>query len=257
MTLAVGNALAVLALVTALWLVSIKLRDVSIIDPWWSIASLLVCARSVWVTGLTPGKALLLAMVSAWALRLFVHLLVRSIGKPEDPRYAAFRRRYGPDRYWWFSFFQVFLLQGALALVASAPLAVAGAAVAPDPIAWNDVAAAILFTLGFVIEAVADAQLARFRASPESRGRVLDRGLFRWSRHPNYFGETLVAWAFWLAALDARFGAFTIVGPAMMTWLLLRVSGVSMLDEHMMRTKPGYAEYMRRTSAFFPRPPGR
>lgn len=252
-----GNALAVLVLVTTLWLVSVKLRDASIIDPWWSMASLLVCARSVWGTGVTPGKTLLLVMVAAWALRLFLHLFVRSLGKAEDPRYAAFRRRFGPERYWWVSFFQVFLLQGALALVASAPLAVAGAAPSPDPIAWNDVAGAILFLVGFVIEAVADAQLARFRATPERRGQVLDEGLFRWSRHPNYFGETLVAWAFWLAALDARFGAFTVVGPAMMTWLLLRVSGVSMLDEHMLRTKPGYADYVRRTSPFFPRPPRR
>ena len=109
-------------------------------------------------------------MVALWALRLFVHLLARSLGKKEDPRYAAFRARFGPERYWWFSYFQVFLLQGALMLIVSAPIFVAGATAPPDPITKLD---------------VADAQLARFRGDPANRGRVMDQGLFRLSRHPN------------------------------------------------------------------------
>jgi steroid 5-alpha reductase family enzyme len=127
------NAALVLALMSALWVVSVLRRDASVVDPWWSISFLLVTAHTAARTGLTPGKTLLLALVAAWALRLWLHLLVRSVGHGEDPRYAAFRQRFGPERYWWISFFQVFLLQGALALLISAPLQLASAAGSPDP----------------------------------------------------------------------------------------------------------------------------
>lgn len=256
MTLALlgWNVALVFALMTSLWLVSIRLRDVSIVDPWWSIAFLLVTVQTSLRTGLTPAKILLLSVVSIWALRLWLHLLLRSRGKPEDPRYANFRERYGADRYWWFSFFQVFLLQGALALVISAPLQLAGAAATPDAIGLNDLLGVVLFSVGFAFEGIADWQLQRFRSNPFNRGKVLDTGLWRWSRHPNYFGEAVLWWGFWLLAVDQPLGWATVFAPALMTFLLLKVSGVSMLDEHMMRTKPGYAEYLRRTSAFIPLP---
>ena len=194
-------------------------------------------------------------MVAAWALRLWLHLLRRSRGKPEDPRYAAFRERFGRERYWWFSFFQVFLLQGALVLVISAPLQLAAAAPAPDPIGVTSVLALGVFVVGFGIEAVADAQLQAFRDDPSRRGAVLDTGLWRLSRHPNYFGEALLGWGFWLAALTQPYGWATAFAPMLMTYLLVKVSGVAMLDAHLGATKPGYAEYIRRTSAFVPRPP--
>ena len=132
------NAALVLALMTVLWLVSVRLRDASIVDPFWSMAFLLVTAHTTLRTGLTPGRTLLLAAVAAWALRLFVHLLLRSLGKPEDPRYAAFRAKYGAERYGWVSFFQVFLLQGALVVVISAPLQIAASVPAPDPVSATD-----------------------------------------------------------------------------------------------------------------------
>ncbi|MFO0669889.1 MAG: DUF1295 domain-containing protein [Polyangiaceae bacterium] len=254
LALFIGNATWVLALVTALWLVSVRLKDASIVDPFWSILSLVVLVRTALVTGLTPGKVALLGLVTAWALRLFAHLLVRSLGHAEDPRYAAFRQRFGPERYWWVSFFQVFVLQGALALVVSAPLFVAGAAAAPDVLAWNDVVGGAIALVGFVIEAVADATLRRFRRDPANKGRVLDHGLFARSRHPNYFGECLFAWGTWLMAIDVgALGLASALGPALMTFLLLRVSGVTMLDAHLAKTRPGYAAYMARTPAFFPR----
>lgn len=257
--LVVGNAALVLALMTVLWVASVRLRDASLVDPWWSIAFLLVAAHTALRTGLTPGKALLLAAVAAWALRLFLHLFLRSLGKPEDPRYAAFRERYGPERYVWFSFFQVFLLQGALVVVVSAPLQLAGASAAPDPISTTDLLGLALFAAGFGIEAVADAQLARYRRArakggPGAPGPVLDTGLWRFSRHPNYFGDALLWWGFWLLALDAPWGWATVFAPALMTFLLVKVSGVAMLDAHMAAKRPEYAEYMRRTSGFVPLP---
>lgn len=258
--LLIGNAGLVLALMTALWAVSVYLRDASIIDPWWSIGFLLVTAFTALRTGLTPGKALLLVMVAAWAVRLWLYLLSRSRGKPEDPRYAAFRQKYGAERYWWVSFFQVFLLQGVLIVLISAPLQVAAAAREPDPISPSDLLGLALFAAGLLIETVADAQLAAYRRAKarggvEAPGPVLDTGLWRLSRHPNYFGEAVLWWGFFLCALDEPMGWATVVAPALMTFLLVKVSGVAMLDAHLAATRPGYAEYIRRTSAFVPWPP--
>jgi steroid 5-alpha reductase family enzyme len=255
LALLAGNALLLLGLVTLLWLASVALRDASIIDPWWSIAFLLVTAHTVVRAGLTPAKLLLLAMVALWAIRLWLHLLLRSRGKPEDPRYAAFRQRYGPERYWWVSFFQVFLLQGALALLISLPLQLAAAAPPPDPVRFVHGAALLVFTAGFALEAVADVQLQRFRRDPDRRGSVLDSGVWRYSRHPNYFGEAVLWWGFWLAATARPYGWTTIFAPALMTFLLVRVSGVSMLDAHLTATRPAYADYIRRAPAFIPRLP--
>lgn len=248
------NALLVLAIVSALWVVSVKLRDASIVDPWWSILFLAVTARTALATPLGPRKLALLALVALWALRLFAHLFVRSLGKPEDPRYAAFRVQFGAHRYWWVSFFQVFLLQGALALVVSAPLVYAASRPAHEPFRPLDAVGLALFVAGFAFEAVADRQLQRFRDDPESRGRVLDTGLFAYTRHPNYFGEAMLWWGFGCFATTSALGALTWVGPLLMTFLLVRVSGVTMLDAHLTKTRPGYAAYVARTPGFFPRP---
>lgn len=258
--LLIGNAALVLVLMTALWAVSVFLKDASIVDPWWSIGFLLVLAHTVARTGLTPGKTLLLAMVGAWAVRLWLYLLARSRGKAEDPRYAGFRRKYGPDRYWWFSFFQVFVLQGILIVLISAPLQLAGSAGEPDPVSLSDLLGLALFSVGLAIEVVADAQLNAFRKAragggPGAPGPVLDTGLWRYSRHPNYFGEALLWWGFFVCALDEPMGWATVLAPALMTFLLVKVSGVAMLDAHMAATRPEYADYIRRTSPFLPWPP--
>jgi len=259
MTLALllQNAAWVLGLMSVLWVFSVARRDASIVDPWWSMAFLLVTGHTVLSTGLTPGKALLLAMVAAWAIRLWLHLLLRSRGKPEDPRYAAFRRRYGPGRYWWISFFQVFLLQGCLVVVISAPLQLAAAARPSDPITRVDLAGLLVFSIGLAFEVVADAQLQEFRSDASRRGRVLDTGLWRFSRHPNYFGEAVLWWGFWLFGVDQPYGWASVLSPLLMTFLLVKVSGVALLDAHLATTKPLYGDYVRRTAAFIPRPPRR
>ena len=248
-----ANAGIQLLLMVVLWIESVIRRDASIIDPWWSIGFLLISANTAFVTGLTSGKLVLLTLAGIWAIRLWLHLLIRSIGKAEDVRYTEFRKKYGPDRYWWFSFFQVFLLQGTLVMIVSAPLQVAASADGPDDVSAFDIAGAIVFLVGFVFEAVGDWQLTMFRRDPSKKGKVLDTGLWGLTRHPNYFGDSVIWWGFWICTLDLGLGGLvTIFAPALMTFLLVRVSGVRMLDAQLARSRAGYAEYMKRTPGFFP-----
>ncbi|MBC7541940.1 MAG: DUF1295 domain-containing protein [Candidatus Sericytochromatia bacterium] len=246
------NAGLVLAMMTILWVVSVVKRNASIVDPWWSMIFLLITGHTSWATGLTPAKTVVVILVAIWALRLWLHLLTRNWGHGEDPRYVAFRRQYGPERYWWVSFFQVFLLQGALALVISAPLQLLAAAALPDPVGLWTVLGALVFAVGLGFEGVADAQLRAFRRDPAQRGQVLDSGLWHYSRHPNYFGEAVLWWGFGLCALAVPYGWVTVFGPALMTYLLVKVSGVAMLDALLKETKPGYVAYVQRTPAFVP-----
>lgn len=247
-----ANAAVVAVMFTLLWVVSVRRRDASIVDPWWSMGFLAVALRTMASSGPSPARVLLVAMVAVWSLRLWWHLLRRSRGKPEDPRYQAFRRRFGPARYWWVSFFQVFCLQGLLLLVVSAPLQCALAVRGADPLRWNDLVGFALWLVGFLFEAVGDAQLEAFRRDPAKRGAVLDTGLWRYTRHPNYFGDALLWWGFGFCALDAPGGTLAFVGPLVMTVLLRRVSGVTMLEPLLARSRPGYADYVRQTPAFFP-----
>jgi steroid 5-alpha reductase family enzyme len=251
------NALVVLAAVSLLWVLSIFKRDVSIVDPFWAPLFAIITASTLLQSSLSPAKVLLAAMVFAWAARLGGYLLWRNWGQPEDFRYVAFRKHYGVERYWWFSFFQVFLLQGALAFVVSAPLQLAALSTPPDAIGLFDIAGALVFALGFVFEAGGDYQLLVFKRNPENKGKLLTTGLWAWTRHPNYFGNAAMWWGFGLCALDAGplWGALAFLGPLLMTFLLLRVSGVSLLDKHLAKTKPGFEAYVANTPAFFPRPP--
>lgn len=248
-----SNVVIEAALMLALWVVSVVRRDASIVDPWWSIGFVLIAANTVWQTGLTPGKGLLLGLVVIWGLRLWLHLLVRSIGKAEDVRYQAFRQKYGPARYWWVSLFQVFVLQGILVIIISAPLQMILSASVPDDLTAWDLVGAAAFAVGFAFEAIGDWQLTAFRRNSANRGRILDSGVWRYTRHPNYFGDALLWWGFWLCGLDLGWGVVgTAYAPALMTFLLVRVSGVRLLDAHLAATRPGYAAYMARTPGFIP-----
>ncbi len=245
------TALLVAAAMAALWVVSVRLRDASIADVFWGIGFALVgWAAALLSPGVGgPRAALAVALVTAWGARLGWHLARRSRGRGEDPRYAAMRRAHGA-RFWWVSLFTVFLLQGALLWVVSLPVQ-AAAARPSAALGALDLAGAALWLAGFLVEAIADRQLARFRADPASRGRVMDRGLWRLSRHPNYFGDALLWWG--LGLLGAAAGApWTLVGPLVMTFLLLKVSGVALLEKDIAERRPGYRAYVRRTSAFVP-----
>jgi steroid 5-alpha reductase family enzyme len=233
------------------WAYSVVRRDVSVVDSLWSLmifGSLLIYWAAAGVSG---GRSLLLlVLVGAWALRLSLYITVRNHGEPEDRRYQEIRRNNEP-RFWLKSLYIVFGLQALLAWFVSMP-AVAAASAAP--LGWLDAVGLLLWAAGMFFEVVGDWQLARFRRDRTSENAVLDTGLWRYTRHPNYFGEALLWWGIYLMALSA--GAWwTLLSPLLMTFLLLRVSGVALLEKDMHERRPAYREYIEKTSAFIPAPP--
>ncbi len=247
---------AVVALFTILWIVSLIVRNSSIVDMWWGPGILLIGLTYLMTTdGAQARGRLVVALLALWALRLAWHIGARNIGHGEDFRYAKWRRERGAS-WWWFSYFKVFLLQSVIAWIISMPLYYAIAPATPERLSPFDFAGTVVFALGFLFEAVGDEQLRRFKADPANKGRVLNSGLWRYTRHPNYFGEAVMWWGFGLFALSTG-GYLGLLGPAIMTWLLIRVSGVSLLEQTLRQTKPEYLEYIRTTSSFFPMPPKR
>jgi len=245
---ALGLGLGAL-LASGVWAVSIAKRDVSIVDSAWGF---LVLAPALVIVAMLPHSgpraSVVLTLAVVWALRLSLHIAWRHRGQPEDRRYQAIRTRNEPH-FAWKSLYLVFGLQALLAWIVAAPLMATVASLAP----WNalDALGLALAVFGLLFETVADAQLSRFRADARNRGQVMDRGLWRFSRHPNYFGEFCVWWGLWLVAVAA--GAWwTVLSPLLMSVLLIKVSGVPLLEEDLRRHRPGYAIYVRRTSAFVP-----
>jgi steroid 5-alpha reductase family enzyme len=261
MTSLVAGLAATAALATAafaaLWAASLRQRNASIVDVYWGPGFAAIAALALWLSSERGARsALLLGMVALWGLRLGIHLAWRNRGMGEDPRYAAMRRRYGA-RFGRVSLVTVFALQAALSWAISLPLQVALLRPGTAALGALDALGVALFATGLGFEAVGDWQLARFRAQPQNRGRVLDRGLWRYTRHPNYFGDSLAWWGMFCVAASTPLGPWTAVSPALMTFLLLRVSGVPLLERSLARTRPGYADYVARTSAFVPLPPRR
>ncbi len=251
--LAVTGAVT-LTLMTSLWLLSLRLKNASIIDIFWGIGFTIIAwlAFALAPQGFLPRKLLLAALVTIWGLRLAVHIGIRNAGKPEDFRYAAWRAEHG-FRWWWFSFLQVFLLQGVLIWLISAPVTASMTSAFPVIFTALDWLGILVWILGWLFESIGDAQLMRFKKDPSKRGKLLTSGLWKYTRHPNYFGEAALWWGLYLIALAAG-KWWTIFSPLLMTYLLIRVSGVAML-ERTMKQRPGYDEYMRRTSPFIPRLP--
>ena len=242
---------AILALAFVTWLVSLFKRDVSIVDSVWSL--LILLAAVVYASTLpasAPRAGWVLALTALWALRLSGHITWRNWGEPEDHRYQAIRARNQPY-YEVKSLYLVFGLQGMLAAIVSLPLLAALAS--SGPLNWIDALGFALFIFGFVFETIGDWQLARFKAGAENRSRVMDRGLWRYTRHPNYFGEFCVWWGLYLVALAAG-GWWAIVSPLLMSLLLLKVSGVTLLEKDIGERRPAYSDYIARTNAFFPGP---
>ncbi len=244
---------AVLTMGTLLWLLSLRLRDASIVDIFWGPFFLLQVAiyAALRPDGFDGRQLLVLALVAAWSVRLATHIASRHAGKGEDERYARWRSQHGegwPLR----SLFQVFVLQAILAWVIAAPLLVAISS--PAHWGWLDAAGVALWIIGFAFEAVGDYQLTAFIRDPANRGRTMRHGLWRYSRHPNYFGDAAQWWGLWLIASSAG-GWWTIFAPLIMTVLLVRVSGVGLLERTIADRREGYAEYMGTTSAFVPLPP--
>jgi steroid 5-alpha reductase family enzyme len=245
--------LAALALfATAGWLLSLPLRDVSIVDIMWSLMFLL--AASVYTAAqAAPGPRawLVILLVGLWSIRLAAYIFRRNRGHGEDFRYQQIRARNQPG-FAFKSLYLVFGLQAGLAWVISLPLLAATGSTAP--LGWLDAAGVALWLVGMVFEAGGDWQLARFKRDPGNRGKVLDTGLWRYTRHPNYFGDFCVWWGLFLIALAAD-GWWSVVGPLLMSVLLLKVSGVALLEKYIGERRPAYRDYIRRTNAFFPGPP--
>jgi steroid 5-alpha reductase family enzyme len=245
------QVLAVVALIG--WLASLRLNDVSIVDSLWSLMFLVAAGTYAMVQPGPLGEraALVLVLVAIWAIRLSAYITWRNRGHGEDFRYRRIRANNEPF-FAFKSLYIVFGLQAALAWIVSLPLL--AAINSTSPLGWLDAAGVALWGLGLLFEAVGDWQLARFKADPRNHGRVLDHGLWRYTRHPNYFGDFCVWWGFYLIAIAAG-GAWSVLGPALMTLLLMRVSGVALLERDIGERRPGYEAYVASTNAFFPGPP--
>ncbi len=244
------------ALMVATWVASVVRRDASLVDRVWGFAFVVAAWTYAVTAGVwTPRTWLILALVTIWGLRLSIYLTARNWGAGEDKRYQAMRAR-RPDTFAARSLVTIFLVQGVLAWLISLPLLAAAGYEAPAQLIWLDYVAVVLWVVGMVFEAGGDWQLSRFLADPANRGRVMDRGLWGVTRHPNYFGDTVVWWSFFVVALST--GAWwTVVGPLLMSVLIVKVSGVALTDRNMAgdgSTREGYEQYVATTNAFFPGP---
>ncbi|MFK7933913.1 MAG: DUF1295 domain-containing protein [Saprospiraceae bacterium] len=245
--------LVLLSVLTALWLVSLAVKDASIIDIFWGFGFVII----VWfyayqIDNFGVRQYLLLSLVSIWGLRLSLYLAGRNIGKGEDYRYVQMRKA-GGKNWWWTSFFRVFFLQGWILWIISSVFVPALADT--SPLGVLDYIGVSLWAIGFFFEVVGDYQLSQFKKNRSSSAEVLATGLWKYTRHPNYFGDTTLWWGYFFLALSFSTGWIHIFSPLFMTFLLLKISGVAMLEKGLSKTKPKYEDYIRRTSAFIPLPP--
>jgi len=244
--------LVILSMMTILWLISVFLKNVSIVDLFWGIGFIVASGVYYYYTDGNPyRKAIILALVIIWGLRLSIYLAWRNHGKGEDFRYKEFRRKYGVDRYWWISYFQVFLVQGLLMWLISAPLLGAQYIHDSGNPGFLDIIAILVWLTGFIFEAGGDFQLARFKSDPQNKGKLLTTGFWRYTRHPNYFGDSAVWWAYGILAISGG-SYFPIIGSVLMTAIIIKVSGVALLEKSLKGKKPGYEEYIKSTNAFIP-----
>jgi len=276
-------AVIVFGVLTVLWVLSVMAKDASLIDIFWGFGFLLVAAVCLYLVPVkTPYHLLLAALPIIWGLRLSLYLAKRNLGHGEDVRYVAMRKRAekkGMSETAWRlrSLLTIYFGQGVLIMIVSAPIWIGMATVGWmsfkseesifDPIDVHDIGllpiiGAILWLIGFLFEAIGDAQLAAFIKNnkdfngPYEEKPVLDTGLWKYTRHPNYFGNACMWWGIWLVACQAPWGWVSIFAPIIMTLLLVKVSGKDLL-ERSLKKRPAYAEYMKRTSGFIPRPPKR
>lgn len=249
-----GGLIVAIATFTLLWLVSLPLENASIVDVFWGLGFIVIGCYYLAAIPQAPTTRgwLVSTLVTVWGLRLALHIGIRNRGAGEDFRYAAWRSAAGP-RFWWISYFKVFLLQAITLWIVSSPILLAQLDRGPTRLGPIALIGLGLWLFGFAFEAIADWQLARFKKDPANRGTVMRSGLWSLSRHPNYFGEAVVWWGIGLIALSSG-GWLAFVGPLIITFLLLKVSGVAMLDAAMVERRPGYAEYINQTPAFLPIP---
>ena len=239
-----------------LWLLSLRLGNAAIVDIFWGCGFVLLAWMYFGLgAGYLPRQLLVAALVTIWGARLSTHIWQRNRSRPEDFRYRAWRLQWAAN-FAWRSLLQVFMLQGALMWLISAPLLLAQTAIAPAALGPLDGLGTLLWLAGFIFEAGGDWQLERFKANPDNAGRIMDSGLWRYTRHPNYFGDALLWWGLYLPAAASPAGIWAIGSPLLMTVLLIRVSGVTLLEKSLGQ-RPEYRDYIARTPAFFPWRPKR
>lgn len=246
------NLAAVATMMIIGWIVSLVYRNVTIVDSLWGLGFVLIA----WLTflmsdGFWDRNFLIALLVTLWGLRLSLYLSWRNWGKGEDPRYGGWRKKAG-DRFWLVSLFKVFILQAVFLWVISIALQMGQLAAEPDTLTWLDGMGIFVWAIGFLFEAAGDWQLARFKADPINKGRVMDRGLWAYTRHPNYFGEFLVWWGIYLITLATSNGWWTIFSPVIVTAVLLKMTGIPLTEKGLVENRPGYGDYIKRTSAFVP-----
>lgn len=254
-----GAALVVVAVYMTVWfLLALATRRNDIADVAWGLGFITIAGWLLLRGGApyTLRQWVMSALVTAWGLRLAWHIARRNLkpGRTEDERYAEWRRQWGR----WFvlrSYLQVFLLQGLFMVLISFPVLTAGAERGPA-FGFPDALGILVWIAGFLFEAVGDAQLAAFLSRPENRGHIMDRGLWAWTRHPNYFGEATMWWGLALMTVSSAGGWITLIGPLTITVLLTKVSGIPLL-ERKRAGQPEWEAYKARTGAFVPRPPKR
>lgn len=245
-----SSSLLVLVCLLAVFALSILKKDNSIIDSFWGLGFILITIFTLLAGGeITLKKGLMLFLVLLWGLRLSVHIFLRNKNKPEDFRYAEWRRTW--KHFYVRSFVQIYLLQGVLMVLIATPLILVNASPGSET-GFFTLLGALIFILGFLLEGIADFQLMKFRKNPENQGKLIDLGVWRISRHPNYLGEAILWWGIWLFALPEINGLFTMISPLLITFLVRYVSGVPMLEKKMVGY-PGWKEYASRTPVFLPK----
>ena len=246
------NLAAVTAMMVAGWLVSLAYRNVTIVDSLWGLGFVLIAWLTYSVSEGYGGRKLLIAiLVTLWGLRLSAYLSWRNWGKGEDPRYGGWRKKSG-DRFWFVSLIKVFILQAFFMWVISLSIQIGQLSATPVTLTWLDVIGSVVWLTGFIFEAASDWQLAQFKSDPANKGRVMDRGLWAYTRHPNYFGEFLVWWGVFLIALSTPNGWLTILSPIIVSAVLLKMTGIPLTEKALIDNRPGYSDYVKRTSAFVP-----
>ncbi len=243
--------------VLLLWLISIPLRDASIIDMFFAVILLAITACGLLLSSATEQRKLLIAgMVGLWGLRITFHLIRRNWGHGEDPRYTKLRSWVPDDRSFnWLALKKVFLLQGIVLWFVALPIQFTLGQPSTSALGWLAWLGTGLWAIGFFVEWIADEQLRSFKADPAKRGTVLQTGIWRYSRHPNYFGELCVWWGIFLVACELPLGWLTIIGPIVYSYLVINITGQKTLDKKLAREKPGYQQYMDSTSGLIPLPP--
>lgn len=251
------NLLIVMTLMVALWLASIPLRDVSFIDSFWALGMVILAGTTyAMVDGAADRQQLLVVLTAVWGLRLGLHLFLRWRREGPDPRYVALLAK-APGNPHLFSLRKVFLTQGPLLWLVTLPVQLGQLDSEPTALGTLAMLGAALAVIGILFESVGDWQLARFKADPDNAGAVMDRGLWRYTRHPNYFGDACVWWGLYLVAAETASGRWAVISPIFLTFILIKWSGAALLERRLKRSRPGYTDYIERTSGFFPWPPKR